>query len=810
MLSYFFRQMINSLGIFFRTIRAFFTRRLTGLGARIRRITNFSRQATRVASESFQEAAAAIQKPTKREDYIETKRLFISKSFLIVLAIGLVALGVFFYFVIWPFLLSHFLTAHFYRDDKRVPDWSGRVIVYYDAKKKHPMYAGRLEDGILQGEGMQYDENGLVTYKGSFVDGLADGSGKDYQDGALLYDGTFAAGKYDGEGELYQDGHPLYQGAFLDGEYAGEGTLFYSNGVKAYAGNFTDGLQEGTGTAYRKDGSVCYKGSFASGKYDGKGTWYLEEDQGAVQANFTAGETDGAIEWYKNGKLWYDGSADNLIPDGFGTIYAEDGKPVYTGEMDRGTVSGVWLLGLTADGVRTAFDQANVSETDQAGGGFLITDQELGVRVLCSYRQGDSDAAVCSLWLTGEGTDGTMSSLMPWKTAEDFARWAQENPDQHGTQYRFPGAAPAESALSGGTYDQVQYAYGDWSCTGLFPQTGGGAAAVCWSSGSEVPAANIDDSTAVSPAQAQLDQLLSALDLVQSGGGESQTPDSAAGDPGRMVGLMTSAADAKKLVDTLLNDYENTQIEVALAESEPLLQQLLAEEQARLDKGAGDQEKADTLQGELDALDGRIAQARANQEQAALVAQNMTKLDPADYALEKLICNFDPSGLDAGALCQAAADYARAVAAGRYAVDADGLNVSVKTALINLEMAYQSVQSALAAEQRAAAAVEQDIDAYAKGSVEKYELYHAQCAQNDAAAALYSALADFSRQANGLNDLSGGWFSQNQGWLGDTLPAVYQGEITRGQAAAQAAEDQQADKEAAAREQLQASSAPAP
>ena len=132
MLSQLLRQLFNSFGIFFRTIRAFFTRKLTGAWAGLRRVTNVSRQATKVATSAFEGAAAAIQKPTKREDYIETRRLFISKSFLIMLAIGVVLLGLLIYFVVWPFLLSRFFTARFYQGDEQLANWSGRVIVYYD------------------------------------------------------------------------------------------------------------------------------------------------------------------------------------------------------------------------------------------------------------------------------------------------------------------------------------------------------------------------------------------------------------------------------------------------------------------------------------------------------------------------------------------------------------------------------------------------------------------------------------------------------------------------------------------------------
>lgn len=832
MLSYFFRQLVNSLGIFFRTFRAFFTRRLTGLGARIRRITNFSRQATKVASESFQGAAAAIQKPTKREDYIETKRLFISRSFLVLLAVGLVGFGLLCYLVIWPFLLSHFFTAHFYQGDKRVSDWSGRVIVYYDEKKKQPMYAGRLEEGVLQGEGTQYDQNGLVTYQGSFLDGLRDGVGKSYAEGVLVYDGAFTQGEYEGQGQLYQNGQLVYQGAFsgggkngtgtayqngskvyegpfLNDEYSGEGTLFYPNGTRSYVGSFVSGQQEGTGTAYREDGAVCYKGSFAAGKYDGAGTWYLEEEQGSIQANFTAGETDGAISWFKNGKLWFDGSADDLTPNGFGTLYAQSGKPVFAGELDRGTVNGAWMLGLTADEIRTACGEATLVEADQAGGGFLITDQELGLRVLCSYRQEDADAAVHSLWLSGVGSDATMSSLIPWKTEEEFERWAMGEAGQTGTRNSFQGTAPEASGLPGGVYDQIQYIYDGWSCTALFPQSGGGPAAIGWSGAGDVlTVAGAGAGEEASPAETRLEQLLSSLDLAEGGSGGTGAEYAVGGDVSRLVGLMTTAAGAKQLVDTLLDDYENTQAGAALAESRPLLQQLLTEEQDRLSRGTGDEKRADALQSELDELDQRIAQCGANQEKAALVAQNQTKLDPADYGLSSLVCSFDPAGLDAGALYQAALSYEEGVAAGRYPVDADGLSVSVKAAFINLEMAYQSLQTALAANERAAASAETGMQDYAKGAVDKDTFYHARCAQNDAMAALYSALAEYSRQVNGLNDLSGGWISRNQGWLEDTLPALYQGEITRGQAAAQALQKERGEQEEAARAQLESSPAP--
>ena len=44
MIARFFQQLLNSCGLVFRTFRAFLTRQVVGLRARIRRVTSLSRQ----------------------------------------------------------------------------------------------------------------------------------------------------------------------------------------------------------------------------------------------------------------------------------------------------------------------------------------------------------------------------------------------------------------------------------------------------------------------------------------------------------------------------------------------------------------------------------------------------------------------------------------------------------------------------------------------------------------------------------------------------------------------------------------------
>ena len=335
-------QMSRSVGVFFRTIRAFFNRRIMAVSTYLRRVTNFSRHAMKVATNSMQTVASAVKKPTRREDYVETSQLFIAKSFLIKMALLLAALGLIGYFLVWPFILSHFFTVRFYVQDSRVPDWSGRVIVFSDPEKTLPLYAGRLEEGVLQGRGEDYDENGLLAYEGQFLDGVRSGEGTAYEDGVLCYEGQFAGGLYEGRGRRYQDGALAYEGSFAAGVASGEGVAYYPNGQEAYRGQFANDLYEGQGAAYTEAGDKLYEGSFARGLYNGSGRLYLGDNQW-ITAEFQDGQPAGVVQWYKGGRLYYEGEWADGRPQGYGALYNKT-----TGARVRALVA-VHVFGNMAD-----------------------------------------------------------------------------------------------------------------------------------------------------------------------------------------------------------------------------------------------------------------------------------------------------------------------------------------------------------------------------------------------------------------------------------------------------------------------------
>lgn len=787
MLSYLLRQFVNSCGIFFRTIRAFFVRKAVGAWAAVRRAANFSRKATKVATASFQGAAAAVKKPTKREDYVETQRLFISKSFLILAAVGLVLFGLLVYYILWPYLLGRFFTARFYQGDPRLEDWSGRVRVYADEKKTVPLYDGTLESGVLQGKGREYDGDGLLAYEGGFLNGERSGSGACYDEGVLVYEGAFAGGVYEGGGSLYENGVLVYQGSFSAGAASGVGTA-YENGARCYEGQFADGTYSGEGTAYYPDGqTVRYRGGFADGKYDGEGTEYSTAgavryrggfaggayegtgsrylDNGdVIRAEFSAGTTDGAIQWFKSGRLWYDGGADDLTPDGFGTVYARSGKAVYAGELDRGAPDGAWLLSLTAEELREAFGDASAPETDGPRG-FTVTNEELGMTVLCGYRSGEEPSRVLEVRFQ---PDGEMTSLLPWADETEFARWLG-GLSEDGPISRTDLAEP-----DGGLTRRVGCTGGSYACAGLSRGTGKAPERVIWSSDTaggggasvELPA---------SAAQDRMDALLDTLDGVQAASRQSE--DTAAA----LLSGASSAQDAQTLIGAMSGWYIWDETAALLREDRSLLEQSLREMQTALSRGEGAEEDEKRLSDRLASLDRRLAQCAAERERASLMMEKLAGSASEDAALQAALVCFDPAELDAQALYDAAAQYASASGT---SVDSAELKLEIKTAVIDLGLLYETVCAARTELETAAQTAQTAAADYARGAAESSALREAQIARNDAAAALLTALGDFTDRAAAVNTLSGGWLAQERDWLAEPFRTVFQKELDRAQAAA--------------------------
>lgn len=786
MLNHLFTQLIRSLGIFFRTIRAFFSRRLVGITARARRLTNFSRQAAKVASESLQGAASLAKKPSKREDYIETERLLISKSLLLTIAVGLVIAGLVICFVIWPFVLSHFFTARFYMEDGRLESWSGRVIVYADPKKTLPLYSGRLEEGVLEGRGVQYDSEGLVCYEGQFSSGVRNGHGAAYSGGILVYKGQFTNDSYEGDGVLYEAGEMIYQGQFLagvrsgqgkryeggslayEGQFqedvpSGQGISYYKNGKAAYRGGFAAGLYEGSGTAYDADGNKVYQGGFSQGVYSGEGSLYMTPGQ-RIDASFAQGEPEGAVKWYKDGILYYEGEWNEGQAQGAGVLYSRAGKVLYQGQLSGGTLDMKWLLGLGLDELREALGQGAVQEAENPEGGFTITGTELGLTALCSYQQEGEEGAVYALYLFQPGGDWVQ--LLPGQGNAGLTGWPQET-EQWSGQLSF---APVQGVpLEAGVYEAQTFSLEGEQTDLLFDPDGN---VVLYRHTKAGPPPQGIDLAGGETGGGRMDSLLAALDLIEGSAiaGGSPNPYYSGADPAEALAACAGGQEGSTLMESMLLFWENAQRRAAAEENLSRAQVLLDGAQTALAKGTGDEATVEELKMSCASLQGEIQTCIGEMEKAALTADAAAGVDPSKYDLDQLPMVFDPGELELSQVVLVAAAYAQAIQA---ETDSQTLELELKTALVDLAAAYETIQTCLKQYETGEAAVRRAAGAYAVGTGSREVWFAALNARNDIQSTLISALSAFDRQAVHFNKRTGGWLSREADWYADEFSGLF-------------------------------------
>ncbi len=482
-------RLIASLGMVARTFRAFFMRFVTGIGTRIRSVTSISRHASKLAPKVLDAAASTGKKPAKREDYIETGNLLISKSFLITVLLTIIIGAIVIATIVWPWIVSTFLTKHMWERDELVGGYTGKVMLYYDKEKTMPLFQGRLDKGTRVGKATTYDKNNAETFLGTYLDGEFEGKGKTFSGGLPVYDGEFKAGKYEGEGILYDEkGMVKYEGTFTDGEYEGKGKLYkngnliyegtfekgeyngngveywvkkkvyegkfenglyegkgklYERGEKVYEGDFSQGKRSGRGVAYR-DGKVCYKGDFEDDLYNGSGVAYNKNGSIAfkgefvdgfysgdgelsleygdiVKGNFDHGSVVGEAKCYRDGKLWYEGSLKNYIPDGEGKIYSNS-VMIYDGPIMAGTIDGAALTGLTMDEVADIFQNKGVRKLEEDG--FSFNYPKLGASVVFSFATEDDEPRVKRFFLESNKNTEKLK-LLVWEKVKDFEKFRE-------------------------------------------------------------------------------------------------------------------------------------------------------------------------------------------------------------------------------------------------------------------------------------------------------------------------------------------------------------------------------------------------
>ena len=165
-------------------------------------------------------------------------------------------------------------------------------VELFENNKKKGKYTGGMKNNLPHGKGIFLYTSGK-KYVGGFINGYRNGKGEEnnnfgryigdwkndrkhgqgtmtysdndfYRDGRVSYTGSFVKGIENGTGEMiFKDGKK-YIGIFKHGHPQKSGTIIYPNG-DSYSGGILNGIKHGTGTFTQKDGSA-FQGWWRAGK----------------------------------------------------------------------------------------------------------------------------------------------------------------------------------------------------------------------------------------------------------------------------------------------------------------------------------------------------------------------------------------------------------------------------------------------------------------------------------------------------------------------------------------------------------------
>ena len=251
-------------------------------------------------------------------------------------------------------------------------------------KNNHIYYSGAWQNGLFNGNGILYKEDGKKSegiwrdnklaytfvdidlpqghYTGYIKDGMPINEGIMLYSDSCLYDGEWDNGMWNGYGTFtsatesisgnwekgilngngsYISSQFTYEGGWNNNDFDGYGILDWSNG-DFYEGYWRNGLQNGYGIYHSK--SFSYNGNWEEGWMNGNG--YIKYENGdTYDGNFVENERYGqGIYKFANGNV-YDGEfVDNKF-QGLGSFYFNDGY-IYDGEFVNGNIHGDGTLYL--------------------------------------------------------------------------------------------------------------------------------------------------------------------------------------------------------------------------------------------------------------------------------------------------------------------------------------------------------------------------------------------------------------------------------------------------------------------------------
>jgi hypothetical protein len=248
----------------------------------------------------------------------------------------------------------------------------------------------------------------------------------------------------------------------------------------------------------------------------------------------------------------------------------------------------------------------------------------------------------------------------------------------------------------------------------------------------------------------------------------------------------TSVSEAVGLADAMIDFWEKTERLHALEEISGRYDTLISDAKNAMAKGVGSAEAVSALEQEQLEVKTQIDKTRTAIKRAELQAEASGVTWMTGYALEEMLVSFDPSRQDVSGLVLFASAYARATGS---TLSDKAVEDAVKDGVLNLSDAYSAAKLALARHQSLSEETAKALDDYSMGLGTKESWYDAMNAEARARNELCAAMADFSKQANHFNQLTGGWVSRTFGWHQDVFEPLLRAEIRQEETPAETTSD---------------------
>ena len=137
-----------------------------------------------------------------------------------------------------------------------------------------------------------------MEQRGNYKDGLPQGEWKWlYASGEMHREEVYRKGKEDGESVEYEkDGSVITKGTYLDG--LKDGPWLYHVGGHTEQGSYRNGERDGVWVSSYDSGKKYFTGSYVAGEPNGKQRWYWPNGRLKLQGNYSAGLQQGDFNYY--------------------------------------------------------------------------------------------------------------------------------------------------------------------------------------------------------------------------------------------------------------------------------------------------------------------------------------------------------------------------------------------------------------------------------------------------------------------------------------------------------------------------------